>query len=131
MNLPGGNDVRLPIRNPASDSTGLPRQRAAEAAEELHQVGAVAVAVALVAEEAGVALPLAQAADEPGQVADIDVAVAVAVAEEPEVCGDAVAARGAVAVAVQLPAGRVADLVAADRQHVVAVGQRAADHALA
>src|SRR5439155_16340412 len=82
-------------------------------------------------EVAGLVGPFAEGAVEDFFVASVHVAIAVGVAEEAEERVDAVAALGAVAVAVEQPAGSAANVIGVDDQPVLAVGKRSAPERMA
>src|SRR5262249_27225060 len=91
----------------------------AEATVELPVVLAVHIAVAVeveVPQVTGLTGALLERRPEQVAVQPVHVAVAVAVAEQSEEAVHPVAARGAVAVAVQLPPPAVVDVVREDRQ---------------
>src|SRR5262245_22357428 len=93
--------------------------------DHAYAVVAVHVDVPQVGRVAG---PSAQRAKEAPGVWQVHVLVAVAVAEEAMKGVVAVAARGAVAVAVECPTEAVLDRIRQDRERVTAVGQGATDH---
>ena len=99
-----------------------------EQVEETHPVVAIKVHVVHIAR---IAPPAAKRAEEVSQVEEIYVAVAVAIAIQPEERVGTVAARRAIAVAVERSAETVVDLITANRQRIVAVRQRAANDARA
>src|SRR5262249_5071690 len=116
--LPSISDADSPSR----------RHGSAEPAAELSLVSAVHVAVPVeveVPQVTGVAGGRLEGRTEEGSIQPVHVPVAVAIAKEAEESVGVVAARRAVAAAVELSPEAVADPVAVEEEGIVAVRQRA------
>src|SRR5262245_9293252 len=93
-----------------------------EAGEVLGSDAAVGIEIEI-PQVVGLVRPLAIRLLEDALVEQIDVAIAIGIAEQPEELIDPIAAGNAVAIRVEQPAIRVANLVAVNHEPVAAVGK--------